>query len=79
MTPAGTIVNGRDVGRYRDRRGSEHLVGIRQVQDAWEVVDRAATRVTVVDRLEGPEESEATAEAVAADWIAQHKGALRPG
>ena len=61
-------------GRYRDRAGREHRVRIRQAaKDVWEILDIAGTSVIVIDRLEGPEENQATASAVAADWITQQR------
>jgi hypothetical protein len=69
-----TVVNkGGEVGRYRDHGAREHRVRVRHVPGAWEILDCETTRVTVVDRLEGPDESRATASAVAADWIAQRQ------
>jgi len=69
-----TPIKGGETGRYRDQAGRDHRVRIRQAaKDAWEILDIAGTTVLVIDRLEGPEENDATAAAVAVDWITQRR------
>lgn len=64
------------IGAYRARTGQRHEVLVEQVgAAAWELIDAGRSGRRVVERLEGEQESAASATALARDYLAQQQRA----
>ena len=61
------------VARFRAPDGSQHTVGVVDVEDGWQIVDQNGRDPDVIDTLTHPDDGREQAEAVARDYVERAK------